>query len=122
MLKTPANGRPSEEFEFGKNRMAIRNSLQEEIVVSGDRVEWLDKCVNALTSSGFTKINKNAHLSQIEAAYRTWKVWGTILVTLIPVGSDTKITMVSTANVDNLWALFQSPTKSILTAFKNTLR
>jgi hypothetical protein len=102
--------------------MAIRKSMHEEIVVSGDRVEWLDRCANALAASGFTKISTNVPLSQIEAAYRTWKVWGTILVNLTPAGSNTKLSMVSTANVDNIWALFQSPNKSILAAFKSELK
>ena len=74
--------------------------MQEELVVSGDRAEWLEKCANALASSGFTKITKNTALSQIEPDYKKLTVWGTILVTLTPAGSDTKLTIVSTANVD----------------------
>jgi hypothetical protein len=86
-LATPSyiSGRGIWEIE-----MAIRKSMQDDVVVSGDRVEWLEKCANALAASGFTKVTKNATVCQIEAAYRTWKVWGTILVTLTPVGSDTK--------------------------------
>jgi hypothetical protein len=46
-------------------------------------------------------------------------VWGEILITLLPAeGENTKIAMRATAGVDNVWALFASPTKKILAAFK----
>jgi hypothetical protein len=49
-------------------------------------------------------------------------LWGTILITLAPTVSDTKITAVSTGNVDNIFSLFKSPNKTILSAFKKGLR
>ena len=96
--------------------------MQEEMVVSGSREEWLQKCVRALESSGFTKVTKNAVLYQIEANYKKFTTWGTVLITLTPSGTDTQITVVSTANVDNIYALFKSPNKTILSAFKEGLR
>lgn len=102
--------------------MAIRKSLQEELVVRGDREQWLQKCVDALESSGFTKVTKNATLYQIEANYKKFTTWGTLLITLMPSNSDTKITAISTANVDNIYALFKSPNQTILSAFKDGLK
>lgn len=102
--------------------MAIRKSMQEEIVVSGAREGWLHKCQIALEESGFTKVTPNAVLHQIEANYKKLTTWGTILITLTPAGNDTKITVVSTANMDNIFALFKSPNKTILSKFKEGLR
>lgn len=102
--------------------MAIRKSVQEEMIVSGGREIWLQKCVSALESSGFTKVTKNAALYQLEANYRKFMTWGTVLITLTPSGPDTKISAVSTANMDNIFALFKSPNKTIMSAFKDGLR
>jgi hypothetical protein len=102
--------------------MAIRKSIKEEMVVSGSKEEWLQKCFKALESSGFTKVTKNVAFYQIEANYKKFTTWGTVLITLPPSGTDTKITAVSTANVDNIYALFKSPNKTILSAFKEGLR
>ena len=102
--------------------MAIRKSMQEEMVVSGAKEDWLQKCRKALELSGFTKVTPNAALHQIEANYKKFMTWGTIMITLTPAGNDTKITAVSTANVDNIYALFKSPNKTILSKFKEGLR
>ncbi|MDG1808323.1 MAG: hypothetical protein P8I27_10515 [Pirellulaceae bacterium] len=101
--------------------MAIRKSMQEEMVVSGAREEWLQKCTKVLESSGFTKVTPNVALHQIEANYKKFMTWGTIMITLTPAGNDTKITVVSTANVDNIYALFMSPNKTIISKFKEGL-
>jgi hypothetical protein len=101
--------------------MGIRKSMQEELVVSGTREEWLQKSVRALEAEGFTNVTKNATLYQVEANYKKLMTYGTVLITLTPSGADTKITAVSTANVDNIFALFKSPNKTILSAFKTGL-
>jgi hypothetical protein len=108
--------------EKKEKRMAIRKSMQEEIVVSGSREEWLQKCRRALESAGFTKVVTNAKLHKIKANYKKFMTWGTIMITLVPAGNDTRITAVSTANVDNIYALFKSPNKTILSKFKESLR
>ena len=102
--------------------MAVRKSMQEEMVVSGSREEWLKKCVQVLAKSGFTKVAENAAIYQIEASYKKFMTWGSILITLTPSGTDTKIAVVSTANVDNIFALFKSPNRTIMSAFKDGLR
>lgn len=91
------------------------------MVVNGQRDIWMDKCVAALTSAGFTSITQNSAVFQVEAHYKKATTWGSILLSLIPVGPDTKIAAVSTANVDNIFALFSSPNKKILSAFKGAL-
>lgn len=101
--------------------MAIRKSMSEEFVVSGDRMTWLVKCTKALESHGFTKIVKNETLFQIEATYRQFPTYGSIVLTFIPTGNDTKINAQSTANVDNIYALFKSPNRCILDKFKEGL-
>jgi len=102
--------------------MAIRKSVEEEMVVPGSRKEWLTKCATALTSQGFTNVTKHQELFQVEASYKKITVWGSIQITLTPAGSDTKITARSTANVDNIYALLKSPNKTILSKFKEGLR
>ena len=102
--------------------MAIRKSLEEEMVMAGTREEWMQKCTSALESSGFTKLNTNKTLYQIEANYKKFMTWGSITITLMPDDEDTKITAVSTANVDNIFALFKSPNKTILSKFKEGLK
>jgi hypothetical protein len=101
--------------------MAVRKSPQEEMVVTGNREDWLKKCGTALESQGFTKIATNSTLFQIEANYKKVTIWGEILITLTPAGNDTKITAKSTTNVDNIYALFTSSNKKILSEFKKGL-
>ncbi|MGV7245844.1 hypothetical protein [Caballeronia sp. M23-90] len=102
--------------------MGIRKSMEEELVVTGNRSEWLSKCVTSLKSAGFTKVTQNANIYQIEANYKKFMTWGSLTVTLSPSGKDTRVKAVSTANVDNIFALFKSPNKTILTAFTDGLK
>ncbi|MGE5390041.1 MAG: hypothetical protein ACM3PE_03150 [Deltaproteobacteria bacterium] len=101
--------------------MAIRKSIEETIVVSGNREERFLTCVEALKKAGFKNISPNNVIFQIEGSYKKATVWGEILITLLPEGPDTRIVMKSTANVDNIYALFKSPTKTIIDKFKEQL-
>lgn len=101
--------------------MAIRKSVEETIVVDGPRDQWLARCKGALETGGFGGVKANATLNQVEGTYHKFVVWGEILITLLPNGASTKIIAKATANVDNIWALFSSPTKKILGAFKSNL-
>jgi hypothetical protein len=99
--------------------MAIRKSVEETLVIAGSRNEVFRRCESALKSQGFTKVTTNVTLYKIEGQLHKLTVWGEILITLLPAeGKNTKITMRATAGVDNVWALFSSPTKKILAAFK----
>jgi hypothetical protein len=101
--------------------MAIRKSMQEEMVVSGPREEWLPRCAAALEAARFSNVITNTTLHQVEGEYRKIRTSGSLLITLTPAADDTKITAVSTANVDNIYALFTSPNKTILSKFKEAL-
>lgn len=101
--------------------MAIRKSVEDTVVVDGARDQWIARCTKALESGGFRDVKVNPTLNQIEGAYRSFFAWGDIAVTLLPEGDRTRIVAKATANVDNVWALFMSPTKKILTAFKDNL-
>lgn len=96
--------------------------MEEVIVVSGAREAWMVKCVAALESSGFTNVTRNTLLYQIEANYKKFMTWGDVRITLTPSGLDTRMALVSTANVDNIYALFKSPNAVILAAFKAGIR
>lgn len=101
--------------------MAIRKSVEEVIVVDGPRNQWISRCEHALRSGGFGGVNANTALNQVEGTYHKFFAWGEVLVTLLPEGENTRIVTKATANMDNIWALFTSPTKIILKAFKDGL-
>lgn len=102
--------------------MAIRKSADEVIVVEGLREQWLEKCEAALRQGGFSKISSDRELWQIHANYKKMTVWGTLDITLRPHGDgSTELHARATANVDNVFALFRSPTKHILESFKSGL-
>lgn len=101
--------------------MAVRKSVEETIVVDGPRDKWLARCKDSLQKAGFGAVKANPALNQVEGTFRKFSVWGEILITLTPEGQNTKIVAKSTANVDNIFALFSSPTKKILAAFKDNL-
>ncbi len=101
--------------------MAIRKSVEEVFVVDGQREVWVGRCEAALRSAGFGGVEANIALNQVKGNFHKLLVWGDILITLLPEGAHTTIVAKATANVDNIWALFISPTKKILDAFKSNL-
>ena len=102
--------------------MAIRKSLEETISVNGEREMWIEKCKNSLTKAGFKNITANSATFQISGDYKKFTVYGEILLTLLPENNSTKIIMKATANMDNIYALFNSPTKAILSKFKDVYK
>jgi hypothetical protein len=103
--------------------MAIRKSMEDKVCVDGARDIWFTKSVKALNAAGFKKIVQNETLFQITADYKKATVWGGILISLLPADKgQTVINMKSTANVDNIYALFKSPNKAILDRFKSELK
>lgn len=99
--------------------MAVRKSQEETFSVKGDTKEWLTKAEQALYKGGFTNIKINNLISQITGDYKKLYVWGEIIVTLLPEAGNVKINAKSTANSDNIFALFSSPNQKILQQFKN---
>lgn len=101
--------------------MAIRKSAEEEFVVKGNIDEWLLRCQKALEAGGFKNIKFNQLISQFEAGYKTFKVYGELVITLIPQNDGVLLKLKSTGNIDNVWALLKSPNVVILSKFKESL-
>lgn len=99
--------------------MAIRKSVEETLVVTGARDEWLTRCAKGLIDSGFKEVQTNTTLGQVAAKYRKFPAYGEIQVTATPAkDGHTQLVLRSTADVDNIYALFSSPNKKILTKAK----
>lgn len=99
--------------------MAVRKSKEETFSVKGNAEEWLTKAEQALHKGGFANVKTNKLLNQLTGDYKKLTVWGEIIVTLLPEGENIKINAKSTANADNIFALFSSPNQKILDQFKN---
>ena len=104
-----------------KNIMAIRKSKEENFQISGNLSEVIQKCKTALEKGEFTKINVNETINQLTANYKKLSVWGEIKITLTENNERINVNAISTANSDNLFALFSSPNDKILNQFKNNL-
>jgi hypothetical protein len=113
--------------------MAIRGSKEENFQIKGSINEVVEKCLTALQKGGFKKIKFNETINQFEADYKPsiifTTVYGSIKITLTENNSfsnvDNKnlvnVNVISTANIDNIYALFSSPNDKILSYFKNNL-
>jgi hypothetical protein len=101
--------------------MAIRKSYKEDIFVNKDLNNTMKLCENALEAGNFTMIKKNNTLNQLTANYKKLTVWGEITISLSPKDKGTKIAIDCMAHVDNVFALFKSPGKTILEKFKDNL-
>lgn len=103
--------------------MAIRKSMEETLVVAGERGEWLTRCAKGLMVGGFKDVETNTVLGQVTGSYRHFPTHGELTITAVPAAQSghTQLTLRSTAAVDNLYALFVSPNKKILSAAKGAL-
>ena len=101
--------------------MAIRNSGEEKFLVNGEINEIKRMVSSALSRGGFSSIMENKLLNQFTADYKKMTIWGKIIITLYEENDKVAITAKSTANVDNIYALFSSPTQKILDKFKANL-
>ena len=99
--------------------MANRKSKQESFEVKGNIEDIKQRAENALNNGDFTSIQTNGLLNQITANYKKFSVWGEIKITLNENQDKTNIDVISTANSDNIFALFSSPNDKILSAFKD---
>ncbi len=97
--------------------MAVCKLKGESSLISGSPNKVIELCKAALEKGAFTKINFNARISQLESKFKKATCVGDILVTLFPEGQSTKVIIKATANVDNVFALFSSPTAKIIGAF-----
>ena len=101
--------------------MAIRKNKEENFQIKGNLNDVISKCKNALEIGEFAKINVNETINQITADYKKLSVWGEIKITLTENNEKVNINVISTANSDNIFALFSSPNDKILNQFKNNL-
>ncbi|MEY5130582.1 MAG: hypothetical protein RL734_649 [Bacteroidota bacterium] len=101
--------------------MGIRKSKEEIFSVKGDTEEWLTRLEQALHKGGFSNVKVNTSINQLTGDYKKFTVYGDIMVTLLPEGGNINISAKSTANVDNIFALFSSPNQKILNQFKNNI-
>ena len=102
--------------------MAIRKSKDEAFEVNGTKEAVFEKCVAALQNAGFKSISKNTGISQIQADYHKLTTWGQVEITVTSVNAGmSKVALHTTANVDNIFALFASPVDKIANAFKSSL-
>ncbi|MER7696796.1 hypothetical protein [Streptomyces sp. NPDC096095] len=100
--------------------MAIRKSMEEVLVVAGQREGWLTRCEQGLITAGFKDVRTLADLGQVTGTYRKFPTWGELTITVVPGAQSghTRLTLRSTAAVDNIYAIFSSPNKKVLEAAK----
>ena len=102
--------------------MAIRNKKEENYTINNSLEKVRASIINALKAGGFTSIAENKMINQITANYKKFTVWGNITITIEESNYGTKVQTVAVANVDNIYALFSSPTRRILDKFKKNLK
>lgn len=101
--------------------MAIRKGKEHNFQVDKNLSEVKEKCLSALKRGGFSKISSNDLLNELSANYKKATVVGKIQIVLIENDGKTKINVKTTANADNVFALFSSPNDKILNKFKDNL-
>lgn len=97
--------------------MAIRKSKNKKFRTKLNVDQALKKCEDALNIGGFKSIKVNKSLRQINADYKKFTVYGEIEITIFEVNNETEINLISTANTDNIYALFSSPNGKVMKAF-----
>lgn len=97
--------------------MAIRKSKEKIMMFYGSMTSAFSKASEACKSGGFKKIEPNESLHHIQARYNNFFTVGKIEISLTEVENGIKVHVVSTANVDNIWALFGSPNDKIMGQF-----
>ena len=97
--------------------MAIRKSKEKKIQVQGTIEQVKEKSISALNIGGFKNIDCNDSLNQITAKFNNFFVVGKIEVLLSKTNNGIDINLKSTANADNIFALFSSPNDKIMKSF-----
>lgn len=100
--------------------MGIRKTIEEQMVVPGDRDEWLSLCERSLKSQKFKKVDVNSTLGQVRGDFKPHigTIFGDVIITVTPEGPNTRLTVRATANVDNVYALMSSPGAKLIEKFK----
>ena len=97
--------------------MAIRKSKEKKIQVQGTIEQVKEKSISALNIGGFKNIDCNDSLNQIIAKFNNFFVVGKIEVLISKTDNGIDINLKSTANADNIFALFSSPNDKIMKTF-----
>ena len=97
--------------------MAIRKSKEKKLQVQDTLENIREKSLSALTQGGFKKIENNDNLNQITARFNNFFVVGNIEIMFVKNDNGVDINLKSTANADNIFALFSSPNDKIMKSF-----
>ena len=97
--------------------MAIRKSKEKKLQLQDTIENVTEKCLAALTKGGFKSIENNDSLNQIMAKFNNFFVVGKIEIILAKDDNGVDVNLKSTANADNIFALFSSPNDKIMKAF-----
>jgi hypothetical protein len=98
--------------------------MEESLVVEGERQAWLTRTAKALIAAGYKDVRTDTTLGQVVGTYKKFPTSGEIVVTATPSERDgmVKLLLKTTANVDNIYALFSSPNKKMMNLAKQQLR
>ena len=102
--------------------MAIRKSKEKSLQFNGTIEDAKIKCKSALESGGFKKIDVNESLNQFNAKFNNFFVVGSIDISLAITDHGVTISLKSTANADNIFALFSSPNDKIMKSFTENFK
>lgn len=103
--------------------MAVQKSKIETFQVSGSREDWLSKCEKALHNAGFKSVIVNKELSLLSAKISTLTLSGSLKIFISESDSGfINLRAESSANVDNIYALFRSPNNKILEMFSENIQ
>lgn len=102
--------------------MAIKQSKEKDLQFIGTLEDAKIKCKSALEVGGFKKIVNNDSLNQMNAKFNNFFVVGSIDISLANTEKGVTISIKSTANTDNIFALFSSPNDKIIKTFTNNFR
>jgi len=97
--------------------MAIRKSKEKKLQLQDTLENVREKCLSALTKGGFKSVENNESLNQIAAKFNNFFVVGKIEIMLTKDDNGVDVNLKSTANVDNIFALFSSPNDKIMNTF-----
>ena len=97
--------------------MAIRKSKEKKLQVQDTLEDVKERSLSALTQGGFKKIENNDNLNQITAKFNNFFVVGNIEIMFAKNDNGVDINLKSTANADNIFALFSSPNDKIMKSF-----
>lgn len=104
--------------------MGVRKSVEQSALLDGPFDHWLARSRQALETQGFHRVKEAPGQLSADLKQKLGTVWwGSLTITLRPEGDEqTWMTLVGSANVNNIFAVFGSPGKSVIDRFKAGLR